>query len=473
MHQFRLEYPIMNSLAAVGSGLTSTRNLVPPQDLEAERSILGGILIDTEAIHRVLEILEPEAFYRESHREIFQTFLSLYEKSEPIDLVTVANYLQRAQRLEAIGGAAYLAELADQVPTTANIGTYAKIVHQQSILRRLITGANDISRIAYGGSEQPVDELVDQAEKIIFDIAQRKISRSFFTLRELVKDTFKTIEQRFEQKTHVTGAPTGFTDLDRMLSGLQPSDLIIVAGRPSMGKTSLALSFVLNAATSAGVPGAFFSLEMSKEQVVQRLLCSQARVDAGRLRGGFLSDSDWPKLTRAAGVLSEAPIYIDDTPSLSVLEVRAKARRLQKEKGLGMVLVDYLQLMRGIGKIESREREISEISRSLKALAKELNVPVVALSQLNRAVENRQDRRPLMADLRESGAIEQDADVILFVYRDEMYNRESPDKGLAEIIVGKQRNGPTGFVKLAFLNDYTRFENYAAQPDAGYAPEAP
>ncbi|MBI4237918.1 MAG: replicative DNA helicase [Deltaproteobacteria bacterium] len=434
---------------------------IPPQDLDAERAVLGGMLIDPDAIHRVVELLEAEAFYREGHREIFQTILSLYERNEPADLITVTSALRNQQRLESLGGAAYLASLADQVPTTANIAYYARIVRQLGILRRLIQGANDIARLAYEGDQAAVDDLVDQAERVIFDIAQRKITRSFFSLREVVKETFKTIEQLYEQKATVTGVPTGFSDLDRMTSGLQRSDLVIVAGRPSMGKTSLATCMMVNAALAEGKPAAFFSLEMSKEQVVQRLLCSTARVDASKLRGGFLSESDWPKLTRAAGQLSETAIYIDDTPALSVLEMRAKSRRLQREKGLGIVLVDYLQLMRVSGRVESREREISEISRSLKALAKELNVPVVALSQLNRAVENRQDKRPQLADLRESGAIEQDADVIVFVYRDEMYNRESPDKGIAEIIIGKQRNGPTGLVKLAFINEYTRFEDLA------------
>lgn len=433
----------------------------PPQDLDAERAVLGGMLIDPDAIHRVVEILEAEAFYREGHREIFSSILALYERNEPADLITVTSALRNQQRLEAVGGASYLASLADQVPTTANIAYYARIVRQLGILRRLIQGANDIARLAYEGDQSSVDDLVDQAEKIVFDIAQRKITRSFFSLREVVKETFKTIEQLYEQKSTVTGVPTGFSDLDRITSGLQRSDLVIVAGRPSMGKTSLATCIMVNAVLEGGKPAAFFSLEMSKEQVVQRLLCSTARVDASKLRGGFLSESDWPKLTRAAGQLSEAAIYIDDTPALSVLEMRAKSRRLQREKGLGIVLVDYLQLMRVSGRVESREREISEISRSLKALAKELNVPVVALSQLNRAVENRQDKRPQLADLRESGAIEQDADVIAFVYRDEMYNRESPDKGVAEIIIGKQRNGPTGIVKLAFINEYTRFEDLA------------
>lgn len=373
---------------------------LPPQNIEAEQSVLGGLLIDAEAFNRVAEICHPDDFYREGHRQIFNAILALYQRSEPSDLVTVTEELRKRQQLETIGGAAYLATLADQVPTTANIGYYAKIVHEKSILRRLITGATDIVRKAFeGGSD--VDAYLDQAEQIIFEIAQQKVRPSFVSLKEIVKQSFKTIEQLYERKQSITGVTTGYTDLDRMTSGMQPSDLIIVAGRPSMGKTALALCIAQNAAGHSGTATAVFSLEMSKEQLVQRLLCSEAKVDASKLRGGFLSDRDWPKLTRAAGVLSESPIYIDDTPAINVLEMRAKARRLQRDRGLGLIVVDYLQLMRGLGHIESREREISEISRSLKALAKELHVPVIALSQLNRGVESRQDKRPQLSDLRE------------------------------------------------------------------------
>lgn len=437
----------------------------PPQDLDAERAVLGGMLIDKDAVPRVLEILSPEDMYRDAHREIMQIVVNLFQRNEPADLVTVTNALRNTHQLEAVGGAAYLAELTDHVPTTANIAYYAKIVHAQATLRRLIQGATRIVEMSFGATEGPVEDLVDEAERVIFEIAQRKITRAFYSMREVVKESFKAIERMSERKEALTGTPTGFVDLDRMLAGMQRSDLLIVAGRPSMGKTSFALNLMAHATMETGQPAALFSLEMSKEQLVQRMLCSTARVEASRLRGGYLSESDWPKLTRAAGELSEAPIYIDDSPAITVLEMRAKARRLQREHGLGLVVVDYLQLMRGVGRIESREREISEISRSLKALAKELNIPVVALSQLNRAVESRQDKRPMMADLRESGAIEQDADVILFVYRDEMYNKESPDRGVAEIIVGKQRNGPTGIVRLAFMSDYTRFDNLAHGPN--------
>jgi len=320
------------------------------------------------------------------------------------------------------------------------------------------------------GEGDDVDTFLDQAEKVIFEVAQQKIKQSFYSVKEIVKDSFKTIEKLYERKELVTGVPTGFTELDRLTAGLQDSDLVILAGRPSMGKTALALNFATYAAVEMNIPCAVFSLEMSKEQLVQRLLCCEAKVSGSKLRGGFLTETDWPKLTRAAGAISEAPIYIDDTPAINVLEMRAKSRRLQKEKGIKLIIVDYLQLMRGLGRIESREREIAEISGSLKALAKELRVPVLALSQLNRAVENRQDKRPQMADLRESGSIEQDADVIMFVYRDEVYNRESPEKGTAEVIIGKQRNGPIGFTRLAFLNEFTKFENLAKGADDSMRP---
>ncbi|MBI2343402.1 MAG: replicative DNA helicase [Deltaproteobacteria bacterium] len=436
---------------------------IPPQNLDAERALIGGMLIDPEAIAKVLEVLSIEDFYHEAHRQIFHAIVGLFEQNEPVDLVTMTGRLRTLQKLEGVGGAAYLASLTDAVPTTANLAYYATTVHQQAVLRRLIAGATEIVQLGYRGGEASVDDIVDEAERIIFDIAQQKIRQSFSRMRDIVKASFKAIELRYEQKRSITGVASGFADLDRLTSGLQPSDLIIVAGRPSMGKTAFALGMAANAAIDAGIPVAVFSLEMSKEQLVQRLLCSMAKVDSSRLRGGYLADSDWTKLTRAAGILSDAPIYIDDSPAISVLEMRAKARRLQRERGLGLVVVDYLQLMRGGGRMESREREISEISRSLKALAKELHLPVMALSQLNRAVESRNDKRPLLSDLRESGSIEQDADVICFVYREEMYNAESPEKGVAEIIVGKQRNGPTGLVRLAFLRDYTRFENLARE----------
>lgn len=434
---------------------------VPPQNVEAERCVIGGMLIDQNAINKILEFLTPDDFYRETHKIIFEAMISLYQKNEPVDLVTVTNELRSSGKLEAAGGVVYLSALVDSIPTAANIVHYGKIVHEKAILRRLIQGATEIVERGFDQDASNVDDFLDQAEKVIFDVAQRRFKPSFFAVKDIIKDSFKMIEELYERKELVTGVPTGFTELDRLTAGLQKSDLIIIAGRPSMGKTAFALNIVMHAAMEDDVPSAIFSLEMSKEQLMMRLLCSEARIDASRLRGGFLSDPDWPKLTRAAGALSDAEIFIDDSPAMNVLEMRAKARRLQKEHDIGLVVVDYLQLMRGVGGAESREREISEISRSLKALAKELNVPVIAISQLNRAVEARQDKRPQLADLRESGSIEQDADVVMFVYRDEVYNHESDEKGIAEIIVGKQRNGPIGRTKLAFLSQYTRFENLA------------
>jgi replicative DNA helicase len=442
---------------------------LPPQNLEAEQSVLGGMLIDNETVNRVIEILRPDDFYRPAHQMIYEAITALYQTNEPSDLITITNWLKKEQKLDQVGGAAYLAQLVDQVPATANIAHYAHIVYDKSVLRHVISGAGEIIQKGFE-AKGDVDQYLDQAEKIIFEIAQRKVNQSFAHVKDIVKDSFKMIEQLYEKKEAITGVATGFEDFDKMTSGLQPSDLVIIAGRPSMGKTALALNMAGNAAIHSGHKVAIFSLEMSKEQLVQRLLCSEARVDSSRLRIGFLNDSDWPKLTRAAGSLSETHIYIDDMAAQTVLEMRAKCRRLQKEKGLDLIVVDYLQLMRGGARsMDSREREISDISRSLKALAKELRVPVVALSQLNRSVESRQDKRPQLSDLRESGALEQDADVIAFVYRDEVYNKESPDKGQAELIIGKQRNGPIGTVRLAFLNSYTRFENLARGMDHGMA----
>lgn len=446
-----------------------TEDRLPPQNIEAEQSVLGGMLIDNETVTRVIEILRPEDFYRPAHQLVYQGIVALYQKNEPSDLITITNWLKKEQRLDEVGGASYLAMLVDQVPTTANIAHYAHIVYDKAILRHVISGAGEIIRKGYEAKGE-VEQYLDQAEKIIFEIAERKASKSFAHVKDVVKDSFKMIEHLYEKKEMITGVPTGFDDFDKMTSGLQTSDLIIIAGRPSMGKTALALNMAGHAAIHAGHKVAIFSLEMSKEQLVQRLLCSEARVDASRLRIGFLQDTDWPKLTKAAGALSEAQIYIDDMAAQTVLEMRAKCRRLQREKGLDLIVVDYLQLMRSASRLaESREREIAEISRSLKALAKELHVPVMALSQLNRSVESRQDKRPQLSDLRESGSLEQDADVIAFVYRDEVYNKETPDKGVSEIIIGKQRNGPIGTVRLTFLNTYTRFENLARGADHGMA----
>ncbi len=437
-----------------------------PQHLEAERSILGGIILDNYAINSVLEIITVRDFHSEFHRKIFSAILELYDSNEPVDLITLSNRLSDDKNLSQAGGISYIASLVDNVPSSANLAHWAKIVREKAIFRGLITTATDILNKCYD-SNCDVDQLLDEAEHAIFDITEKKIKPSFYSLRDIIKDSFRTIESLFEKKELVTGVATGFSNLDDLTSGFQRSDLIIIAGRPSMGKTAFALNIAQNAALDSGVPVAVFSLEMSKEQLSMRMLSSEARVDSQRLRRGFLGDTDWPKLATAAGRLSDAPIYIDDTPAIQVLEMKAKARRLKAEAGLGMIVVDYIQLMRSTYSRESREQEISEISRSLKALAKELNVPVVALSQLNRKVEDRTNRRPQMADLRESGAIEQDADVIAFIYRDEVYNKSenNPDRGIAEIIIGKQRNGPQGTVRLAFLDKYTCFENLAVTAD--------
>jgi replicative DNA helicase len=433
---------------------------IPPQDLDAERSVLGALLLKPSTLHELATSLQPEDFYRPGHAHIFEAAISLFEKNEPIDEVTVRSQLKAAGTLEAAGGTAYLASLTDSVPTAANAVHYAHIVRNRAVSRRLINAATDIVSAAYEGTGE-IGQLLDQAESKIFEITASRDQRAFVPIKEVVKDTFKLIEKRYEKKETITGVATGFSDFDRMTSGLQPGDLIILAARPSMGKTALALNMAQNAAIRGKLPVALFSLEMSKEQLVMRMLAAEGRIDSSKLRGGKLGDADWPRLARAAGALAEAELYLDDSGSLTILETRAKARRLQAEKGLSMIVIDYLQLMHG--RAESREREISEISRGLKSLAKELNVPVMALSQLNRSLEARQDKRPMLSDLRESGAIEQDADVICFIYRDEYYNKDSDAKGQAELIIGKQRNGPTGTVHLKFFNEYTRFENLSRE----------
>jgi replicative DNA helicase len=439
---------------------------LPPQNLEAEMSVLGGILLENEALNRVLEVLTPADFYRESHRKIFSAMVHLYESGEPADLITLSEVLKKKGELEEVGDIDFLNSLVNSVPTAANISYYAKIIKEKSIIRKLINRATEIVGEGYTHLGD-VDDFIDRAERSIFEISEDRVRPSFYPMREIIKASFKTIEQLYEKRQLITGVATGFTRLDEMTSGLQPSDLIIIAGRPSMGKTAFALNVAQHAAAQGGIAAAIFSLEMSKEQLALRMLCSEAKVDAHRLRGGFLSESDWPRLTRAAGALSDAPIFIDDTAGLTVLEMRAKSRRLKAEHNLGLVVVDYLQLMRGRANADSREQEISDISRSLKGLAKELNVPVIALSQLNRRVEERGDKRPMLSDLRESGAIEQDADVIIFLYRDEVYNKseDNPNKGKAEIIVGKQRNGPTDKFDLTFLDKYTCFENYSGRQE--------
>jgi replicative DNA helicase len=442
---------------------------VPPQNLDAESSVLGGILLDNDAINRVLEILTPEDFYRESHRKMFRAMIELSDRSEPVDLITLSDFLKARGELDAVGGTAYLASLADSVPTAANIAYYARIVREKSVLRHLINAATDIA--TRGFEEQGnVDEFLDTAEKTIFDISEKKIKSSFVMVGDIIKDSIKTVEKLYERKELVTGVPTGFKDLDELTAGLQPSDLVVVAGRPSMGKTAFCLNIATHAALNASVGVAVFSLEMAKEQLVLRMLCSEARVDNSKVRAGYLGERDFPKLVMAAGRLAEAPIYIDDTPAISILELRAKARRLvrDREKKVGLIVVDYLQLMRGMGTAGNREQEISEISRSLKALAKELSVPVIALSQLNRQVESRKPPKPILADLRESGAIEQDADLIAFIYREVVYNENADEPNVAEINVAKQRNGPIGTVRLAFFKEYTRFEDLATREEVIY-----
>ena len=447
---------------------------IPPQNLEAEVSVLGAILQETGALLKAMEVLRPADFYKGAHRKLFGACVDLFERNEPVDLVTLANELMRRKVLEEVGGATYLASLVDAVPTAANVAHHARIVKNKALLNALIQKGTAVVARAFADTED-VDEVLDWAEQQIFEISQEKVSRSFVPLKSILKGTFEAIEKLYARKSHVTGVPTGFRKFDEMTAGLQPADLIVVAGRPSMGKTSFCLNVAQHAALQEHITVAIFSLEMSKEQLVQRMLCSVANVDSHRLRTGYLSDADWPRLTTGAGHLSESPIFIDDTPGISLLEMRAKSRRLKAEQGLGLVIIDYLQLITGRGRIESRQQEISEISRSLKAMAKELNVPVVALSQLSRAVESRQPPRPQLSDLRESGAIEQDADVVTFLYRPALYRArkdkdeepEEPEDNTTEVIIGKQRNGPTGTVYLAFLREFTRFEEQERQRDFG------
>ncbi|MBM9602760.1 replicative DNA helicase [Desulfopila inferna] len=442
---------------------------VPPQNLEAEQSVLGSILLKNNAFGNVVEVLHPDDFYSPAHRIIFHAMMSLFEKNDPHDIITLANYLKDQNSLDQVGGAAYLANLTSIVPVTANISSYANIIKQKAVLRKLIEVNTEIAGRCYD-EQGEIDQLVDDAEQAIFDIAGKKSGQNFTPLKEIIPTAFEKIEQLFKRKELITGVPTGYFEIDKMTAGLQPSDLIILAGRPSMGKTAFAMNIAQHAALVEKTGVAIFSLEMSKEQLTMRLLSSVGRIDSQRIRTGKLHDEDWPKLTRAVGMLSEAPLYIDDTPAISVLEMRSKVRRLASQYPIGMILVDYLQLMRGRNSTENRTQEISEISRSLKALAKEHNVPVLALSQLNRGLESRTDKRPMMSDLRESGAIEQDADIICFIYRDEVYNKseDNPDMGTAEIIIGKQRNGPTGVAKLTFIKEFTMFENMSNFDDSDY-----
>ena len=439
---------------------------LPPHSVEAEQSLLGGLLIDNEGLDKVSDVINPKDFYRHDHHIIFKHIVKVIEASQPADIITVGESLEKNNELTTIGGLAYLGLLAENTPTSANIRGYATIVRERSIMRSLVQVGSDIAESAYSPQGRDAQQLLDESEAKIFQIAEsgKRDNIGFEDIQHLLPKVIQDVEKRMENGSDVTGVATGFTDLDKMTSGLQPGDLVIIAGRPSMGKTSLALNMAENVAIDSKLPVAVFSMEMASSQLTTRLIGSVGKVDQHKMRTGQLDDDDWEKLTDSLGQLNDAPIHIDEGSALNSFEVRARARRLQRQAGqLGLIVIDYIQLMSAPGgrQGENRATEISEISRSLKALAKELNVPVVALSQLNRSLEQRPDKRPVMSDLRESGAIEQDADVILFIYRDEVYNPESADKGLAEIIVAKQRNGPIGRVKLAFLGQYTRFENYA------------
>jgi replicative DNA helicase len=439
------------------ASLENTLDKLPPQNLEAEQSVLGAILLDNSALYKALEVITEEDFYRSAHRKIFNAMLDLFNRNEAIDIITLSDRLKQANQLEEVGGTSYLTTLVNTVPTSANIRHHSRIVREKALLRGLINSVTEIASMVYEEG-LPADDLVDMAEKKIFEISDRRIKASFLSMKDAVKESFEIIEQLYDKKEAITGIPSGFRDLDELTTGFQKGDLVIIGGRPSMGKTAFALNIAQHVAVEMNEPVAIFSLEMSTRQLALRLLCAEARVDSNNVRKGYIKREDIHKLTAAAGRLAEAPIFIDESSNISVLEMRAKARRLKMEHGLGLVIVDYLQLMKGRGMFERREQEISDISRSLKALAKELDLPVIALSQLNRGVEQRHDKRPTLADLRESGAIEQDADVIIFLYRDEVYNTKSPEvRGQAEIIVAKQRNGPTDTVKLTFLADSTRF----------------
>ncbi len=439
---------------------------VPPHSSEAEQGALGAILLENGALNRALEVVRTEDFYEARNRLIFEAMITLSDRGEPVDLVTITEHLRQKDKLEKAGGVAYIGSLTEAAPTARHVETYARIIKEKSLLRELISVTGEINSGAYENPSD-VESFLDEAESLIFDVASNKIKPGYFTMRDLVPESISHLEKLQERSGTVTGVPSGYNDLDEITGGFQNSDLIIAAGRPGMGKTALALNILRNAAVDSEIPVAFFSLEMSRMQVTQRLFCSEARIDSSDLRHGYIPKEDWSKLMIAANVLREAKVFVDDTPSINVLEMKAKTRRLASEHNIGLVVVDYLQLMRGNQQKRdaSREQEISEISRSLKALAKELEIPVVAISQLNRAVEAREDKRPRLADLRESGAIEQDADVILFLYREKKYKPETPLGNMAEVIVGKHRNGPEGVVKLTFLEEYARFESYSSIED--------
>lgn len=432
---------------------------VPPHDLEAEQAVIGSMLTDNDAVISSVEVLKAEDFYREDNRIIFTAMANLYSKAEPIDLITVKSELESMGKFDQVGGLEYLAELPEKVPTTANASKYIKIVEEKAILRNLIKTANEIIELGYDPTEE-VDDIMEGAEKRIFNLMQDKNQKGYAPIKDILVDSFTELEELYNRKQHITGVPSGFADLDYRTAGFHGSELILIAARPAMGKSAFALNIATHAAVRAKTPVAIFSLEMSKEQMVNRILCSEAMVDSNKVRTGKLEEEDWTKLAETIGPLSEAEIYIDDTPGISITEIRAKCRKLKLEKNIGMVVIDYLQLIQGSNKRNgSREQEISEISRSLKILAKELNVPVLALSQLSRAVEQRPDHRPMLSDLRESGAIEQDADIVMFLYRDDYYNEDSEKKNIAEVIIAKHRGGSTGTVDLGWFGTYTKFVN--------------
>jgi len=448
-----------------------TTDRLPPQNIEAEQSVLGSLLIDPDAILKVSTFLRPEDFYRETHQRIYSAILQLHERRMPADFITVVDELERQGQLDFVGGAAYITSLINMVPTSIHVEHYARIVERAAIMRRLITAAGQIAALAYEERDD-VDAVIDEAERILFEVSQRRVSRSLVPISEIIKSYYDRIEFLVEHRDQTLGVPTGFADLDRLLGGLQPSDLIIIAARPSMGKTSLAVSIAMNAALKHNAVVAIFTLEMAAEQLVQRMISGQTGIDSQRLRLGRIEDIEWEKFTHASGVLSEAAIFIDDTPSPSPMEIRTKARRLAAEYDLDLIIVDYLQLMQaGDRRVENRVQEISYISRSLKSLARELKVPVVALSQLSRAVEARQDKIPQLADLRESGSIEQDADVVMFIYRDEMYNPDTDRAHIADIIVAKHRNGPTARVSLRFEPSLTQFQDLDLQSEEFFVEE--
>lgn len=431
---------------------------VPPQDIEAEQAVIGSMLTDQDAVNAATEKLKPEDFYREDNKLIYSAILNIYNRAEPIDIITLKAELTSMGKLDAVGGLEYIVELPEKVPTTANVDKYIKIVEDKSMLRRLIKTANEILSMGYDQTEA-VEDVMDMAEKKIFDVMQKKNQKGYTSIKDILVESFTQLEELYNQKQHITGVPSGFTELDKMTAGFHGSEFILIAARPAMGKSAFALNIGTYAATRANVPVAIFSLEMAKEQMGNRILCSEALVDSNHVRTGDLNDEELTQLAETSGMLSQAQIYIDDTPGISVMEIRAKCRKLKIEQHIGLVIIDYLQLIQGSGKASGREQEIAEISRSLKILAKELDVPVIALSQLSRAVEGRPDHRPMLSDLRESGSIEQDADVVMFLYRDDYYNEDSPEKNVAEVIIAKQRAGSTGTVKLAWVGEYTKFAN--------------